>query len=263
MSRILKDVFSPLFSKINITLWTVGSLLAAIAGPFETYGHHGFPSRFLFWILVFSSSTLIASLCGRVAYKLVGGDHPLLFDLAKVVLMIIAFTPILLLLTELLVNESVTDGPGFFILAQSVAAISTAIIIARRVMPGFERQPYGKALRAKGETKTVETKPTPPRLTRRLPNDFVGPILRLAVRDHFVDVITSAQTHTIRLRFKDAIDEMDSVHGFCTHRSHWVCQQAIIGPERENGRTFLRMSNQDLVPVSRKYKPELEKAGVL
>ena len=67
----------------------------------------------------------------------------------------------------------------------------------------------------------------------------------------------------IRLRFGDAIEEMDPVDGFCTHRSHWVARQAVSGAERERGKIFLRLENGDRVPVSRTYMPDLEEAGLL
>ncbi|MEZ5714276.1 MAG: LytTR family DNA-binding domain-containing protein [Paracoccaceae bacterium] len=68
---------------------------------------------------------------------------------------------------------------------------------------------------------------------------------------------------TIRLRFSDAIAEMEPMQGYCTHRSHWVSHAAISGVEREPGKLFLRLVNGDRVPVSRKYRPELEKARIV
>ena len=68
---------------------------------------------------------------------------------------------------------------------------------------------------------------------------------------------------TIRSRFYDAVAEMEPVQGHFTHRSHWVVDRAISGVERQGGKTALRLSNGDLVPVSRTYKPMLEQDGVV
>lgn len=261
MLRLFEKTIAPFFSRVNLTIWVIGSVLAAAAGPFGTYGNNEFPKRFLYWILVFSISTILAGICRRLVHRVVGWDQPVLADMIKVALMVVMFTPLLMVLTNYLVKENVLDPPGFIILAQSVAAITAAILIARRILPGFERTPYGKV--APQKPAPSEPPVTEPRLARRLPAHYQGPILRLAVRDHFVDVITAKATHTIRLRFLDAIDEMDNVEGFCTHRSHWVTKAAVIRAERNAGRIFLRMVNRDLVPVSRKYKPELESAGII
>jgi DNA-binding LytR/AlgR family response regulator len=61
----------------------------------------------------------------------------------------------------------------------------------------------------------------------------------------------------------DAIDEMEPVKGICTHRSHWVALGAIKRVEREGARLFVVLRNGDRVPVSRKYRPRLEQAGLI
>jgi hypothetical protein len=104
--------------------------------------------------------------------------------------------------------------------------------------------------------------PLAPRLMRRLSGDGGSEILRLSGNDHFVDVATTAGQETLRLRLADAIAEMEPVRGICTHRSHWVALAAISGVERENGdKLIVCLRNGDRVPVSRKYRPQLEAAG--
>lgn len=257
----LNTIFAPLFSNTRLTIWVIGSTMAAAAGPFDTYEIGSFPKRFLFWFLIFSISTLLAGFCGRRVKRMIGRQRPVLSDLIKVVFMAVVFTPILSVLINLFRYGSAWSVSGFNVYLQSVVAITMAVCIARRILPGFEKTPYGRfttQTSAKSEPPVIE-----PRLTRRLPSDYEGPILRLAVRDHFVDVVTIKSTHTIRLRFLDAVNEMDNVEGYCTHRSHWVARSAVIQSERNSGRIFLRMVNQDLVPVSRKYKPELEAIGIV
>ena len=56
---------------------------------------------------------------------------------------------------------------------------------------------------------------------------------------------------------------MEPISGHCTHRSHWVTDAAILEIQKNNGKTYLRLRNDDLVPVSRKYKPKLEEDGVI
>ncbi|MFT4960745.1 MAG: hypothetical protein ACI92Z_001829 [Paracoccaceae bacterium] len=257
----MKNNFARLFSGTHLTIWVIGSVLAATAGPFGSYKTHDFPTRFLYWILVFCISSVLADFCGRFAKWAVGSHRPELVDLIKVAAMVVVFTPVLILLTNTFVPGTLSKGPGFMVFAQSVAIVSAAVCIARRVLPGFEEIPYGKAAQQAAQ------KPKPivaqPRLTHRLPSHFKGPILQLAVDVHFVDVVTANATHRIRLRFVDAINEMNNVEGFCTHRSHWVARDAIIHFERVAGRVFVRINNQDLVPVSRKYKPKLEDAGIV
>lgn len=110
---------------------------------------------------------------------------------------------------------------------------------------------------------TPDTPETPrSRLLRRIDADDPGPILRLEALDHFVTVVTSAGQYHLRMRFADAIDEMDGVEGLRTHRSHWVAQHAILGAERENRRFFVHAACGARIPVNRKYLPDVEALGL-
>lgn len=100
-------------------------------------------------------------------------------------------------------------------------------------------------------------------LLKRLPAEARSRILRLSAADHVVRVVTDKGETELRMRFSDAVNEMDGVEGYCTHRSHWVAVEAISGTRREAGRWVVELCNGDEVPVSRKYQPDLEAAGLL
>jgi DNA-binding LytR/AlgR family response regulator len=86
----------------------------------------------------------------------------------------------------------------------------------------------------------------------------------LTAKNHYVEVVTDKGSTTIRMRLADAIDEMEPVEGYCVHRSHWVARSAINAVERENAqKIFVLLSNGDRIPVSRKYRPNLEKTGLV
>lgn len=239
------------FIGLNLAVLLLAAIVVAAAGPFGTYASHGFGARLLYWSLVVAVSAALGS-------AIVGGTRaawpaarPLRLDLLRVVIMSLAFTPLLWLLTAVVLQSPRASDPAFAIrLAGYVAVVTLAILTTRRLLPGFEPVPY------------PGTRP-PPRLARRLPDDADRDILRLAVRDHFVEIVTRTEHHRVRMRLADAIDEMDTVPGHCTHRSHWVTEEAVVGVERTNGRISLKLINGDTVPVSRTYKPGLEEAGLL
>ncbi|WP_204113387.1 LytTR family transcriptional regulator DNA-binding domain-containing protein [Shimia biformata] len=98
-----------------------------------------------------------------------------------------------------------------------------------------------------------------PRLLRRLSAQWEGQIFNLSVEDHLVIVANNHREERLRMRFGDAIDEMDGVLGIRVHRSHWVAQHAIDRIERSKGRVFVALTNGARVPVSRTYLPALER----
>lgn len=245
----------PLTKRFNLSILMLVSFLGATMGPFGTYEAHPFLHRLFYWSMVTAASILIGGACNRTSRRHIPQTRPILQDLAMITLTVLCFTPPLWFLTRHLAFRDPSHGPPILTMSYYVAAITLSVCALRRIIPGFEPVGY------------FDEKPPQqsegPRLTRRLSPDFQGPILRLSVRDHFVDVISETGIETIRMRFADAIDEMDTVKGHCTHRSHWVAQDAIAGSGREGSKIILTLTNGDQVPVSRKYKPALEEAGML
>lgn len=255
MNKVFKELFMPLTKRFNLSLLLLVSFLGATMGPFGTYEAHSLLHRMLYWSSVSAGSIVIGSACYRATRRYVPRSKPVLQDLMMIALTIVFFTPPLWFLTSQLAFRDPTLSPPILRMSYYVAAITLSVCALRRIIPGFEPVGYF------GEK--APEQPEGPRLTRRLSSGFQGPILRISVRDHFVDVISATSIETIRMRFADAIDEMDTVEGYTTHRSHWVAQAAISGTGREAGKTFLTLTNGDEVPVSRKYKPALEEAGVV
>jgi DNA-binding LytR/AlgR family response regulator len=67
----------------------------------------------------------------------------------------------------------------------------------------------------------------------------------------------------ILCRLSDAIAELAPDSGQRVHRSHWVAREAVGSVERKDGKTILKLTNGDSVPVSQSYMPALKAAGWL
>lgn len=243
---------SSTFAKITPQRVVAGALFVPLlAYSFPPFREMNLPfsARLVFWAGVLA----LAVGAAWVSRNLVRGrmDHVgLTFrDVTFAVVILFLFTPALWVLTWLLYISYGHDAPGLVAVGTYGVLFSTGFVLI-----------------SKGENPVQESllgEPVQPRLVGRLPAGFQGDILRLSVRDHYVDVVTTSGVFTIRSRFSDAISEMDPISGHCTHRSHWVTDAAIRGVEKAKGKIYLRLANDDLVPVSRKYKPELEKDGVI
>ncbi len=89
-------------------------------------------------------------------------------------------------------------------------------------------------------------------LHQRLPPAF-GPILALAVEDHYVTVIGTDAREMLLMNLADAIAEAGETKGLRTHRSWWVAQGALVALKR-NGRNMRAvLSNGSEAPVSRTH----------
>jgi len=236
--------------------------LAGYTGPFGTYSLDlGY--RLSFWTLVIVTSVLMGGWSTRLAHRLVDQRRPWLRDLVIVGLMTAFFGPVLISLSAELLSARFTSLADAVPYLEYVAIISLCVTTSRRIVT-HRRQ--GASSAPEADPAPAEEAPSPdpvrePRLMRRLPEGFAGPILRLTAEDHFVDVIAPQDRHRLRLRFADAVDEMDPVAGFYTHRSHWVARDAVDRLEREGGRLVVILTNGDRVPVSRTYRPQVERAA--
>ncbi len=233
----------------RVTAGVVFLPLLAYAFPPFLVSELNFGLRLLFWAGVM---VLALSVTGLVRKLML--NSPLLLniparDLAFAALILSLFTPSLWLLAWILFTCGGQMAPGAQTVAVYGVLLATGLVFVQR-----------HELQAAVTPTSDEEKP---RLVNRLPPDFDGQIYRLTVRDHNVDVVTSEGVFTLRSRFTDAIAEMEPVPGHCSHRSHWVTDDSITGVEKTGGKTFLKLVNGDLVPVSRKYKPMLEQDGLI
>ncbi len=220
-------------------------LLAYSFAPFRDAAL-SFPQRLVFWTGVMVLAIGVTGVVGHLLRNRLHHYALLTRDIVFSALILVLFAPALWVLAGLVFWCGGQNAPGLTAVLPYGGLFATGLLLVRR-----REDPKGQPVRQ------------PARLCRRLPQEFDGQIYRLTSRDHLVDVVTSEGVFTIRSRFTDAIAEMEPEPGFCAHRSHWVATGAIAGVEKQGSKTHLRLHNGDLVPVSRKYAPELEAAGLL
>lgn len=252
-----------ILSSLNLTwqkvaIWMLASLLIAFAGPFGSFETQGLERRLWYWPTITGVSYVLGNAVYYWMTQFFGHARPGPRDGAVVLVMVVMLVPFIWVLT-LGLTSPFEPGirPRPVLLIAAVALITAAICVLRRLVPQL-------ADLDKQETEATPSGPQPhARLMRRLPAEFSGKILRVSVRDHLVDVVSDQQTYTLRMRFGDAIHEVDQERGFLTHRSHWVSRDAIASVSLASGKVELELSNGDRIPVSRTYRPDLQQAGIL
>ena len=86
----------------------------------------------------------------------------------------------------------------------------------------------------------------------RLPRKLGTDIIYLKVDDHYVKAYTPAGSGLILMRFADAVADL-SAHGLQVHRSYWVAKRYMKCVMQKDGRTVLRLTTGQDIPVSRTY----------
>ncbi len=94
-----------------------------------------------------------------------------------------------------------------------------------------------------------------------LPEALGRELVRLRMKDHYVEVHTPLGHALVLMRFRDALRCVAQIDGLQVHRSHWVARNAVATVTQTGGRTELRLRDGERVPVSRSFLSALRAAG--
>ena len=248
-----------LFTSRTVVVCVVMSVLVAFAGPFGTYEAMHLPARTLFWVVITVISVPVVDGCRTLIGRRMFAYGYWWRALAVCTAFATIYTPLVYL--EVYFVLWLGYGPAVPIWVIWVATFLTAMAIS--AVQHMWRQDVRALAEQTVSPRLADVIPNEPRLMARLGPEARGAILSLSVRDHYVEVWTERGMASLLMRFADAMAELDGIDGMQVHRSHWVAVAAIAGAERERGKTFLRLSDGRLVPVSRSYKDAVEARGLL
>ena len=86
----------------------------------------------------------------------------------------------------------------------------------------------------------------------RLPATVGRDVVYLGVSGHYLTVVTTAGSCLILMRLTDAVAALGDL-GIQVHRSYWVAHRHIQGIIKRDGRTLVRPTGAQELPVSRPY----------
>jgi len=252
-----------LFQPVVPVIWGVMSVFGVVAGPFGTLQSISLGMRCIYWPVIIGLGVLVGAVLRVVVQDYMGlrryaTEAPTL-ALSSAVLL----TPPFWWLTDLLASDRAA-APEVAEMALYVFVASMAVSTLRHAFnPNSDlmrmwREEEGGAALPDLEEEESDEGDNGPRLAARLPEGDCGPIIRLQVRDHYVEVITPTGRRSLLMRFADAVAEMEGVEGLQVHRSHWVARAAIRAIARRRGKVLVVMCDGSEVPVSRTYLPQVE-----
>ncbi|MBM7068222.1 LytTR family transcriptional regulator [Actibacterium sp. 188UL27-1] len=203
-------------------------------------------SRGIYWTSVIGAALLIVVVARTVIRHVFHDlDAPTLAT-ADVVTFGLTFTPFLYVFTIWFTGLASSPMPGSVMFAL-VLLIAIGIRFLEFVLPRSGRKLPDRPTAPLAEEQTA------PRLVARLPLGRRGALIRLSVRDHYVDVVTDLGDATLLMRFGDALAELEGADGLQVHRSHWVAVKAVDRLIRKKGRVLLVLIDGTEVPVSRPF----------
>lgn len=245
MATFRKELAAEIRSPVPWIVWLTVALVTSIVGPFGSYGAMDVSARVLFWTPVVALALVAATLVRAFVVAGLGLTlHLKGSAVAAALNALVIAPPLYLLMNEVLPPplRGMVSGAEIVLL---IVTISLGVC----------------ALRSSAEPQQpVQPQPqkTAPRLMRRLDPALRGEIWAITVRDHYVDVQTSAGKSSLLMRFSDAVSEVDCLPGAQVHRSHWVAWAGVGSVCREGGKMILHLKNGHQIPVSRNNRDKVD-----
>lgn len=224
------------------------SAAVTFMGPFGTFTSLPLGERAAFWFGLIGAAIAIGLAIRAALRTFLPGRGDWTETMIFAPLLTLAFTPILYAVVAWMSDGN--SAMSAFEMALVVFCTPLGVVAARRILAG--RPPEILA----------PSRAADPRILQRLPEEWGKKILRITVRDHYVEIVTDRTKEKVLMRFSDAISEADGIPGLQVHRSHWVAEDAVRAVECEKGRMFLTLEDGSRIPVSRGFRTAVVEAGI-
>jgi len=268
MNSILHDLKLRLLSPIAILSWLSGSIITALVGPFNTYNSDTLDERLLFWGGILFIAFVLSSFVQIVIRQLTPGFSVQLQTCISCALFILLYWGVAYIIVGFVYGP--IDQPGPLIILLSIAGTAcTIFLMVYLISPQTLARQEPKSTTAPAETKQhlapqlANSIPTTSPSLKALAPDGSGKIIRLTMRDHYIEVFSDTGNKLVHMRFADALTEVANLNGSQIHRSHWVNYNEIDDVVKENGKVGFRMSDGTVVPIARSHKARLKKQGLI
>lgn len=239
---------------IALTSWVLTSAAATYVGPFGTYSYLSMSERGEYWFFIIAVSIVLALGARVFVEDVVPALQGIGRSAAIIALFSLTYSVVLYGVNSYVFRDVWDQVPSLPELWLFITLISCGIEALRYFTMQEDVFP---------DVEQVEEQLSRPPFLDRLKPGIGTDLVRLKVRDHYVEAHTDHGSDLLLMRFSDAIRELDGVEGMQVHRSHWIATDAVTGHRKEKGKLFLKMADGTEVPVSRNYRNAVVEAGLI
>lgn len=260
----------------KLFLMLCAGLVFAVIGPYDTSNIPAIAYRFAYWIGLLTLTSFISGPLARLVFPRLSshGTH------AAGSLLLFSFFLSLPAFLLVLVGDMIVTLPADTELAEHVlpfmehqlpnivvflgwfgqVLLITVISVSAISLINHATRPKGQAVAAEADP------PGPPAgylFLRRLPPQLGQDLICLQMEDHYLRAFTDKGDALVRVRFRDAVAELDGYPGLQVHRSWWVALGAIESVKRDGRRHVAHLRGGQKAPVSKTYVDDVKEAGFL
>ena len=252
-------------SAVPYVVWAVLTVVVALAGPFGSYVGLDLPQRLVFWGVLMALGILAGTICRAAVHELLGLRDFRRGAFLTAMLSAAILTWPLYALADHMFDQEKALAPDHFEIALFIFATSLCVGAFRHSLGLMPNPLEGRAFAEVAEQDAPPEIPAPPlpRVVSRLDPALQGRLIAMTVRNHYVDVTTTAGQGSILMRFADAMAEATEESGIQIHRLHWVAWWAVTGVDKAEGKVWVTLAQDMRLPVSKSHRAKLEERGLL
>ncbi|MEP5154172.1 LytTR family DNA-binding domain-containing protein [Planktotalea sp.] len=249
------------FNKHTLIITAASIILTAFSGPFGTYDQYSFGRGLVVWGVLISSGVLTAfftcEACSAIFEKHSDFNKQMIFlGIGSIAISVV----INFLLTHW-VDRPADVRPSIGWLWMMVMSIMAIVVSVRNMLPEFAF--FTRQVSANESLDETRFQlPQHSRLAQRLNIPRDEQVVHVSANGHFVEVFTPVNTYRLRMRFSDAVAELDDTVGLTVHRSHWVHRSALRGWVPNAAKPFVVLETDAQVPVSKTHFDKVQALGL-
>jgi hypothetical protein len=233
----------------RLSVATVATIITALLGPFGSHELFSLGERILYWGGLIFASMLPALGLRMIVFRLVRAPI-LVVDAGAALSVALVFGSgiwaINVFVTGLPANGLAGYGEHI-----TIAVLITLVVVGVRAYIRLDADP---ALAGQDRDHLF---------LQRLDPELRAPVIQVTAQDHELEVRTERGQSRLRMRFSDALRELEAFPGIRIHRSHWVARDAIRSVEPDGRRFRVTLTDGRKLPASQSGAEALRQAGLL
>lgn len=249
------------FDSQTVIIWIASSVLAAFAGPFGTYQATALWQMIAVWLVLLAAAIFAAYLVAELLTVFWEGASERELVLGFMVAGSVAVGAVVHILLAVWLVPDAGARPSLIEIIFYALGVICVVLLVRMIKPTNEvlRDEAGSVPHLEEAEAPL---PAHSRLAQRLDIPPGARIIAISADGHFVEVHTCSSVARIRMRFSDAVAELDGTVGLTVHRSHWVHRESIRGWVPDARKPYVVMHNDMTIPVSKTYFDKVKEAGL-
>lgn len=239
--------------------WVFLSLAVTVAAPYNDVMSYDFGQRLVYWGSVNALAILVAALVRHVILAWLRRET-LVVLMGVAVVQALVLGPLVWGVNLVVFRFDVGDILWLAEFTVIMGLIAFCVALVRYEVARVRR--LAQEQLAMVEKARPTEGPARPGFLDRGDTALAGEVLVVSADDHFLHVTTTREKGRVRMRFRDALSELDQIPGYRIHRSHWVAKAELLGVRPDGRRHLAYLRSGGSLPVSDAYVEELRRAGL-